>query len=302
MRLDQLYYIVEVAQFKSISMVAERNYMSQPAISSSISKLELELGVTLFKRTNKGMVPTEIGKSVIEKAAGIIDKVEEIKNITRNNAMKLTGDISIAVEPSFCNTIMVNILTTFKYKHPKINLMVKVGESNDILHDLLSGRADISINLKTEQYVKSGDIIIKKLFKDNLMVIAGKNSTIGDKETISIEEALNQPVALYNTGYETKCGISQTLHKYGNLKVAYRFDNLNVIEKVVGNGTCISFVPKMMINYYKGSDSINTILINNASLEIEVIMVINKRHRISNIEKDLINTIKSLCQRCEFSD
>jgi hypothetical protein len=57
-----------------------------------------------------------------------------------------------------------------------------------------------------------------------------------------------------------------------------------------------------MFNYYKGSHSITTLLINDVNLEIEVIMVINKRHRISNIEKELINTIKSMCPRCEFSD
>ncbi|AND84940.1 LysR family transcriptional regulator [Clostridium tyrobutyricum] len=302
MRLDQFYHIVEVAQSKSISLAAERSYMSQPAISSSISKLELELGVELFKRTNKGMIPTEIGKVVIEKASSIIDQIEDIKNVTRSSAAELTGGVSIAVEPSFCNTIMVNILTTFKYKHPKVNLMVKIGESNDVIHDVLSGKADISINLKTEQYMKSNDIIVKKLFKDNLMVIACKNSLLGNKNEIPIKEALEHPVALYNTGYETSCAVSQILKKYGNFEIAYRFDNLNVIEEVVGSGTCISFVPKMMFNYYKGSHSITTLLINDVNLEIEVIMVINKRHRISNIEKELINTIKSMCPRCEFSD
>ncbi|UZQ50430.1 LysR family transcriptional regulator [Clostridium kluyveri] len=302
MRLEQLYYIVEVAQSKSISLAAERSYISQPAISSSIAKLELELGVALFKRTNKGMVPTEVGRNVIEKASNIIDEVEEIKNIARTNAVELTGSISIAVEPSFCNTIMVNILTTFKYKHPKVNLLVKIGESNDILHDVLSGKADISIILKTEQSIKSDEIIIQKLFKDKLMVIAGKSFSQGNKKDISIKQALEQPLALYNTGYKTTCAISQILNKYGKLNIAYRFDNLNIIEEVVAGGTCIAFVPKFMMDYYKGSNSINTLLINDASLEVEIIMVRNKRHRVSNIEKELINTIKSLCSMCEFHD
>lgn len=302
MRLEQLYYIVEVAQSKSISLAAERSYISQPAISSSIAKLELELGVALFKRTNKGMIPTEVGRNVIEKASNIIDQVEEIKNIARTSAVELTGNISVAVEPSFCNTIMVNILTTFKYKHPKVNLMVKVGESNDILHDVLSGKADISIILKTEQSIKSDEIIIQKLFKDKLMIITGKSFSQGNKKDISIEQALEQPLVLYNTGYETTCAISQILNKYGKLNIAYRFDNLNIIEEVVAGGTCIAFVPKFMMDYYKGANSINTLLINDASLEVEIIMVRNKRHRVSNIEKELINTIKSLCSMCEFHD
>lgn len=90
--------------------------------------------------------------------------------------------------------------------------------------------------------------------------------------------------------------------KITKLNIAYRFDNLNIIEEVVAGGTCIAFVPKFMMDYYKGASSINTLLVNDANLEIEIIMVRNKRHRVSNIEKELINTIKSLCLMCEFHD
>jgi len=301
MRLEQLYHIVEVAQSKSISLAAEHTYISQPAISSSISKLELELGVSLFKRTNKGMIPTLIGEEVIQKSSDIIDQLEEIKNISRKNALELTEDISVAVEPSFCNTIMVNILTTFKYKHPKVNIMLKVGESNDILHDVLSGKADIGIILETKELVETGNIVIKKLFKDEPALITGKKSNLAQKKCISIKEALEQPLALYNTGYESSCAISQVLNKYGKLNIAYRFDNSNIIEEVVAAGTCISFMPKLMAGYYDNSDSISMFEIDDVHLKVDVVMIWGKRHRISSVEKELIKTIKTLCPRCEFT-
>lgn len=300
MRLEQLYYIAEVAKCKSISIAAENTYISQPAISSSISKLELELGVSLFKRTNQGMIPTEIGEIIIQKSIDIIDQIEEIKDIARTNAMELTGDVSIAVEPSFCNTIMVNILTTFKYKYPKVNLMLKVGESNDILHDVLSGKADIGIALNIKELIESNNFITKKLLKDKLMLIAGKKSAVAGKKDISIKEALEQPLALYNTGYETSCAISQVVNRYGNLNIAYRFDNLNIIEEIVSSGTCAAFVPQLMMGYYHQSNSISTLPINDVNLEIDVVMLLNKRHRVSTVEKELIKTIKSLCSVCEF--
>lgn len=301
MRLEQLCHIVEVAQSKSILLAAEHTYISQPAISSSISKLELELGVSLFKRTNQGMLPTRVGEQVIQKASDIIDQVEDIKNVARKNAMELTGDITLAVEPSFCSTIMVNILTTFKYKHPKVNIMLKVGESNDILHDVLSGKADIGIILKTKELLESSNVVIKGLLKDELALITGKQSILAQRKSISIAEALEQPLVLYNTGYETSCAISQVLNKHGNLNVAYRFDNTNIIEEVVASGTCISFVPKLMSTYYQNLDSISMLKIDDADLTIDIVMIWSKRHRITSIEKELIKTIKTLCHICEFT-
>lgn len=300
MRLEQLVYIVEVAQSKSISLAAERSYISQPAISSSISKLEVELGVTLFKRTSQGMYPTEIGEIVIQKASDIIDQIEEIKAIAKVNAMGMTGDIKIAVEPSFCNTIMVNILTTYKYKYPNVNVMLKVGESNNILHDILAGKADIGIILKTEELQQVNNIFSKELFKDKLMVLTGKTSSLAAQNSISMAEALEQPLVLYNTEYISNCGISQTLSQYGPLKVAYRFDDLKIIEKVIASGTCIAFVPQFMADYYKDSDSITALPIHDVNLETAMVMIWTKRHRLSIIEKELFNTIKSLCSICEF--
>ncbi|MDF2504981.1 LysR family transcriptional regulator [Clostridium sp.] len=300
MRLEQLYYIVEVAQSKSISLAAEHSYLSQPAISSSISKLEIELGISLFKRTNQGMIPTEVGNEVIQKAKDIIDQIEEIKNISRVSAAELTGDINIAVEPSFCNTIMVNVLTRFKYKHPKVNLMLKEGESSNIVHDILSGKSDLGICLRTEEVNECNSVYIKKLFKDKLIAIAGKNSIFSKRKNISMEEALKQPLALYNTGYETSCAISKVVSKYGKLNIDYRFDSMNIIERVVASGTCIAFVPNLMIDYYKASDAIIPLTIGDEDLKIDIIMIWNKRHRMSLIEKELIKNIKFLCSICEF--
>ncbi|WP_286905537.1 LysR family transcriptional regulator [Clostridium sp. UBA1652] len=300
MRLEQLYHIVEVEKCKSISLAAENSYISQPAISSSISKLELELGVTLFKRTNQGMLPTEIGEKIIQEATVIIDKIEELKTIARNDAKDLTGNVIIAVEPSFSSTFMVNIVTSFKFKHPKVNLTLKTGESNNIFHDVISGKADVGIILRSTRIDNLDNINSSRLLKDKLMVISSKKSNLINKESISIKEALKLPVALYNTGYETSCAISQIVASFGKLNVAYRFDNLSILEEVVAEGTSIAFVPKIMMNYYLDKEKIVPIIIEDDVLDVHIDMIWNKRHRISEVEKELVKTIKTMCSICDF--
>jgi DNA-binding transcriptional LysR family regulator len=300
MRLEQLRHIVEVSQSKSISLAAERSFVSQPALSSSISKLEIELGVTLFKRTSQGVSPTELGESIIQKAIEIIDKVDEIKSIAKTTAIALAGNINIAAVPSMCSTIMVNALTTFKYKHPKVEIMLKVGESNNILHDVQSGKIDFSIILKTDELLQAKNIYYKELFKDEFIILVGKNSPLAEKKSISLEEALEQPLVLYNTEYVVNCGISELLRKYGRLQIAYRFDDLKIIEKVISSGTCIAFVPKFMTDYYLQYDAILPKPIHNVELEASMVIIWTTRHHLSLIEKEFINTIKSLCSMCQF--
>lgn len=295
MRLEQLYYLVEIYRSKTISLAAERTHISQPALSASISKLEDELGVLLLKRTNQGVDPTEIGELIIDKAKDIIESIEEIKQIAKINNMELKGNISMAVEPGVNITIMPEVLTNFKYNHPKVDIFIKVGESNNILRDIQSGKADFGIVLKTDELMQAKDINLRDLFADELVLITGKNNPIASMETITLEEAMAQPVVLYNTEYVTNCGISSILEKHGEINVLFRVDNLEMLEKILVNRNCVAFIPNFMAEEYAKFSEIITIPISNVSLDIMIAIIWSNRHHLSMVEKELIKGIKSTC-------
>jgi DNA-binding transcriptional LysR family regulator len=237
MRLEQLYHIVAIAQTGSISTAAERSYISQPALSSSVSKLEIELGVPLFKRTNQGVHPTDVGQAVIQKAMEAIDLLEDIKALAEENTHAMTGSIHLAVEPFISNTIMVNTLTTFKYRHPNVNVLMKVGESNNNLRDIVAGKADFGVVMKTCGQPEEKDLCIKELFRDRLVLLVSKDSELADKGAVTLQEALAQPLVLYNTEFATDCWISELLHKHGEFTVAYRLDSFPMLENVIARNS-----------------------------------------------------------------
>lgn len=296
MRLEQLYYLVEIYRSGTISLAAERAHISQPALSASISKLEDELGVHLLKRTNQGVYPTDIGILIIEKSLEIIDTVEEIKKIAQSNNVELNGNISMAVDPGINITFMPDILTNFKYNHPKVNILLKVGESNNILRDIQSGKADFGIILKTDEVTRAKDINIKELFDDELVIIAGRNCPIAKKEKVTLEEAMSQPIVLYNTEYVTDCGISSILKNYGETKVLFRVDNLEMLEKILLQGKCVAFIPKFMAEEYAKFSEIVAINISDILLLITIAIIWSSRHHLSMVEKELIKVIKTTCR------
>lgn len=295
MRLEQLYYLVEIYQAKTISLAAERAHISQPALSAAISKLEDELGVHLLKRTNQGVYPTDIGEVIIDKAKEIIDNIEEIKRIAQRNTMELNGNISLAVDPGVNITFMPDSLTNFKYNHPKVDILLKVGESNNILRDIQSGKADFGIILKTDELDKAKDINQRDLFEDELVLITGQHSPIAHKKEVTLEEAMAQPVVLYNTEYVTNCGISSILRKYGDINVLFRVDNLEMLEKILVQRDCIAFVPKFMAEEYAKFSELVSISISDIPLLVTIAIIWSNRHHLSMVEKELIKGIMSTC-------
>ncbi|MFZ7101191.1 MAG: LysR family transcriptional regulator [Peptococcaceae bacterium] len=294
MRLEQLYFLVEVYRSQSISLASERAHISQPALSTSISKLEAELGIPLLKRTNQGVFPTEIGELIIQKAMEIIETIDEIKEVAKVNSIELAGDMSIAAEPGVNISLMPNVLINFKKNFPKVNTFLKVGESNNILRDVNSGKADFGIIMKTEAFSRAKDIKHLELFSDELVVLAGKDCAISN-EIATLREALSFPIVLYNTEYVTDCGVSSILNKYGDVNVSFRVDNLPMLEKIISQGQTLVFVPNLMAKEYFKDTKFKTVKIQDVKLEVVVILIWSNRHHLSLIEKEFIKIIRSTC-------
>lgn len=81
MNISQLKYAVEVEKARSISQAAENLFMGQPNLSKAIKELEKELGITIFKRTSKGVFPTQKGEEFLGYAKSILVQIEEMESL-----------------------------------------------------------------------------------------------------------------------------------------------------------------------------------------------------------------------------
>ena len=85
MNIQQLRCIVEIARVGSITKAAENLYMNQPNLSRTVIEFEKEYGITLFIRNSQGVILTDSGKKVVEKAEEIIKKTNDLNRFLYNN-------------------------------------------------------------------------------------------------------------------------------------------------------------------------------------------------------------------------
>ncbi|MEG0383731.1 LysR family transcriptional regulator [Solibacillus cecembensis] len=134
-----------VSRNQSFSKAAAELYMTQPAVSQTISKLEKELETLLFNRTPKGVTLTNEGKLLheyVNSALGILDageeKILEFKNLT-------TGQLRIGVGDTISRYFLLPYLEAFHVKYPGIKLKVLNGTTTEILAFIKAGEADVGI-------------------------------------------------------------------------------------------------------------------------------------------------------------
>src|SRR5665648_689657 len=133
MRLEQLYYLCEIAKNKSISYTAELVHVSQPALSNAIHKLEAELGVKLLNRLRQGVYLTEEGKKVVKTATEILANIQHLEYdlaLSKVKKQNQVGNLTLHTTQQLANTILTKVLMDFYKKYPHIRINIK--ESNSL--------------------------------------------------------------------------------------------------------------------------------------------------------------------------
>lgn len=169
--LYKLFY--KVAKIGNISKAAEALYISQPAVTQSIHKLEEQLGGTLFYRVPKGVILTEEGKKLYNY---IKDSIETMENADKKFSQYINleeGTIRVSCGNVFGNSFLYKAILEFSNMFPKINIEVSSNLTSDAIDSLSRGKLDIVIFIMTDCNLPSNIEIIDGI-EDKLCFYASK--------------------------------------------------------------------------------------------------------------------------------
>ncbi len=248
MNLEQMEYIKEIIHTKSISIAAQNLHVSQSAISQSISILEKELNIRIFKRSRFGTFPTEEGKAVIHHALKIVESIEKIREDAQLISTSLKGELKIAAIPSLMN-FLPKILSLFKKDFPQIKVTVIEMESVKILENIKHHSLDIGFtSLKTVLKENLPNyLIFKKLeYNADFKVIVPKDSPLTFKPYVTIQDLYEYPIVLYTSQFWEELIYSLTKDNE-KINVLFHTSNSEVIKKTIAEGLAISVLSSYLL-------------------------------------------------------
>ena len=145
MNLQQLEYILAVDEHKSFSKASAAKFISQPALSMMIQKLENELDIRIFDRSKKPISPTNAGRIIIDQARVILREVDKLEEINRSLKKTMQGKLSIGIIPTLAPYLLPLFLKPFLEKFPKIHIKIYENTTEVIIEKLKTGMLDAGI-------------------------------------------------------------------------------------------------------------------------------------------------------------
>ena len=300
MRLEHLQYLIEIGECQSISKAAQRLYVTQPALSIMVNDFEKRLGVTLFKRSKQGAIPTAHGQRLISDARRILDTIQSWYNWA-DDEKEISGDIHIVAVPAICSAIMSDVIMDFKHLHPNATINLHEVRAPEILQYMQNNFANIGIMI---QFDDTNDALAFgstskwntcKLFDDDFIGLISTENPHANQDKLTRDDVLNMPLASYTDRNDP---ITQKfLELFPEIKDLFLLNSSDNISQIVARNTAFSICPRAtLINNHLAMDGkIKAIPIEGLHLQISYHMVYSDNTALSQGEQVFINFLKAYC-------
>ncbi|SHN80160.1 LysR family transcriptional regulator [Desulfitobacterium chlororespirans] len=195
MRIEQLEYVKEVANCKSLVEAARRLHVTQPCLTNAINSLEDELGVDIFIRSKAGAKLTLAGQEILKISGSILDQVDELYRLSAKHQSR--QEVHLAIAPAVCNSAILEIIEDYQKTMPDAPIYVHETRPERIFTALTRSNRSIGVfNNSWLSAIDQAEFNIELLYEDKFRVFASCKSPFHGKESLTMQEVLEHyPVA-----------------------------------------------------------------------------------------------------------
>lgn len=275
MNLLTLKYYKNVVESRSISKVAESESISQSALSQIIQRLEDELGHKLLKRSNKGVVPTDIGMIVYKYACTHLRTqvlmLEEIQStMSDQHTVRING------YPSFINYSLPCVIHKVKKCFPNLHFELHSKDNEESISDIFRELTDISF-----VHEKPCDERLDATFigKEKMVLVANKNLRI--PEMIKVCDLNKYHFVLLNDSFDMRRFLSHRMPQIQGrspLNILFEVDNIAAVKSALANHNCISILPYMSIKKELYDKELKIIQIQDLDIDYDIYLTTKLRN------------------------
>lgn len=238
MTLQQLKYVVAVSQTLNISEAAENLYLSQPSLTKAIGELEKEMDITIFKRTNKGVMVTEDGEVFLSHARQLLEQASYMEEKFKGKLVQ-NPEFTVSCQHfPFAAKAMVE--TVKKFDASRYNFTLRETETYEIIEDVRTLKSTIGILYLSRnnseilsRLIKKNDLKFEELLTIRPHVFLSKKNPLAKKEKIRLKELekyayVSFEQRTHNSFYFSE-EVFSTVDRPKNIKVSDRATMSNLI-------------------------------------------------------------------------
>ncbi len=240
MTLSELRFVVAVSQERNFRRAAEKCFVSQPALSLAVKKLEDELNIVIFERSRTEVSLTDVGTQIINQANKVLFEASQIKEIAKLGSNQLSGTLKLGMIHSVGPYLLPEIIPILRKSAPEMPLEVEENLTANLETQLRNGVIDVAIialpfdvaGLKTQA-----------LYDEDFSVVVPTSHHWANRKTIRPEELSEEKVLLLNSGHCFSNQLTLACPELTRKGEVLQGNSLETIRNMVASNLGITVLP-----------------------------------------------------------
>lgn len=247
MKLQQLRYVVKVAECGSITEASRRLFVSQPSVTASIRDLENEMGVHIFERTNKGVIVSEEGETFLGYARQVLDQADLLEGKYKGTSEQVPHFSVSCQHYSFAVNAFVDVIREFDAA--RYDFTLREEQTHEIIEDVAHMKSELGILYLSEhnrevieRMLAANELVFEGLFCATPHVFVCSDHPLADHASVTLEDLEDYPFLSYEQGSYNSFYYSEeltsTFERRKNIRVRDRATLFNLAMGLNGYTVC----------------------------------------------------------------
>jgi DNA-binding transcriptional LysR family regulator len=288
MEIRQLEYFVSVVETSSFTKAAEKQYVSQPCVTHSIRKLEEELGIELFDRSQKKAQLTDEGRRFHLRACKLLTELRD--TLTEMNELRnlARGTINLAIPPMIGSCLFPYLFTSFQTHYPQLTLNV-YEEGSFAAHRLIEQEElDLGIIILPEQGL--GTLETVYLTQQEILLAVALNHPLANEKSVPFSTLRQEKFILFKSNFFQRHLILDRCQQAGiEPNIVFNSSQIETVKSLVTHGVGISFLMEMALAGLNGIVGITL----DPPLYVNIGLAWKKGRQLSASAKAFINLVSA---------
>lgn len=235
---------LEVARLGSVSRAAERLYVTQPTLTARLHALERELGTPLFVRARQGMRLTDAGRAFLPYAERAVRALQEGRRAIQEVGNASAGQLLLAAAPAVSTYILPSVLESFVAQHPRVEVAVRTGHSEDVLQMVLKDEVQVGLG----RALHHPEVELQPFYEEELLLVVAPDHPFARRGKVTMTEVGSEQLIMFDrTSSYYEVTQAAFLAAGVTMRGIMELDNIEAAKKMVERRLGVSLLPSTAV-------------------------------------------------------
>ncbi|MFD5244232.1 LysR family transcriptional regulator [Amycolatopsis sp. NPDC058340] len=266
MELQQMRYVVAVAETNSFTRAAQRCLVVQSALSHQIARLERELGARLFDRTSRRVRLTAAGEAFLPAARQCLEAAERAGSEVAAAVGEIRGRLTVGVIPTVAAVDVPAALQTFRGRYPHVRIGLRVGASGQLVEQIKDGAIEVAF-LGLPVTDRPDGVGTRELGRDDLIAVVAPGHPLAVESEVDLKRLSSEVFVDFPPGSAGRAQTDQAFAAAGvTREVAFEVTAADFMARLIHQGLGVALLPS---KYVPNLTGVVTVPVRDAPARIE---------------------------------